>query len=281
MASIRELGARLQRWLDENPEAWAKIQLWFEESSHPPQAERGLAGSFLDQLLPVNWQTLRIGQLQAAQRLMEETGICLVWVPRAEVIQALLSCANKPEREQALLKHAEEILADIDAILAAASHPQIRELKESGAEAVAAFRSGYERASQALSAAVVSAILEDHYGFEGFGHAREAFEAERPTDVGVWSSRRVSIQVALHRAILRSDQMPPDGGFNRHLTAHSVDGEQYSRPNTLSALLLAAGSLRELQEMYRIGERGFAPTPQLRQGAAPRLLTPPPQAGNP
>jgi hypothetical protein len=281
MASLRELGSRFQRWLDENPEALAKIQLWLEESSHPSQAERGLAGSFLDQLLPVNWQTLRVGEPQEAQLFMEKAGVCLVWVPRAEVVQTLLVCADRPEREQALLDHAEVILADIEAALAAVSHPQIGELKESAIEAVAAFRGGHPRASQALSAAVISAILEDHYGFEGFGKARKAFEAERPSEVGVWSSRRVSVQVALHRAILRSDQMAADGGFNRHLTAHSVDGEQYSRPNALSALLLAAGSLRELQEMYRIGERGFAPTLRLRQATAPRPTPPPPQTGDP
>ena len=63
----------------------------------------------------------------------------------------------------------------------------------------------------------------------------------------MWSSRRIWVQVALHRAILRSDQMPASGGFNRNATRprHRVAAvHPRERP---SALMLAAGSLRELR----------------------------------
>lgn len=268
MPGLGELGARFRGWLEQNPEAVAKILLWLEESSAAAPEEGRPERGFLDQILPSNWQGMRVGVLQETQTLMEETGLCLVWVPGLEVIEALLGAPDRDRRDAVLLANEDGILTAVDSTLALVAHPQLRDLRLSVAEAALALRADLGRASQALSAAAITSILEGHYGF-GFGGARQAFEEEGPASAGLWSARRVWVQASLHRAILRADQVPAEGGFNRHATAHNVEDGQYSRVNSIVGLLLATGALRELQEMYRVGERGFAPTPHLHRLASP------------
>jgi hypothetical protein len=260
-------GRQLQNWAQENPEAIAKILLWAEEgdSSRSSADGESSARSFADLILPANWMTLRLGVLNRARHLMTETGICLAWVPGPDVIESIVGASTKEERDQVLIANSDSILDDIEHVVAEVNNPQLLELRSGAEEAVSAFEGGLCMASQAMSAAVITAVLEDHYGFKRFDEARRVFDTEHPNTASVWSSRRIAVQWAIRQAILGPHQRPVDGGFSRHLTAHSVNRTQYNEPNALNALLLAAGSLRELQEIYCVGKRGFAVTAHLQR----------------
>jgi hypothetical protein len=258
VGTLIEVAKKLNEWIKANPEAIAKMLLWLQEQEDKGGAERDRDGrSFYELILPANWRTLRAAVLERAQRLMVETGLCLVWVPNAEVIEALVQAPNKAARDQELVHNADSILEDIEGAGEEVLSPHLADLKAGLAQGVDAFRLGLSMPAQAMSAAIVTTILEGHYGFERFGQARRAFGEEHPDEVGLWSSRRASIHWGLRTAILNKQQRPTDGGFSRHSTAHDVGGGQYSQSKALEALLLAAGSLRELQETYWLAERGY------------------------
>ncbi len=253
---IVTLGERLRSWAERNPEVAESVLWWAREMTEPPPPDE--AGSTLTErmyrrVMPRNWWTLTIGAQQHARRVMPETGVCVAWVPRADVVLAIIGASSKEARDAVLVEHANAILDDICAVLAEAVHPELGDLPSVATEATEAFRAGYDRASQALCAAALGTVLDDHYGHTNFAEARREFEASSPDHVDIREFRHVSIQWAIRFAILRANMESAPEGFNRHLTAHGTQAN-FTRAHTIAALMLLAGSLRELHEIYTIGD---------------------------
>jgi hypothetical protein len=206
-SSIAEVGAvlktRISHWTAENPEAVARLLAWFKEEVAERSGEPGLltlGRSLLLSVAPPNWQSLPIGTHERVDHLICETGICLVWVPEANVIVRLLDAPTRNSRVEVLLDESTRILDSIAARLDEVTHPEAVELRALAIEAVEVHRSGYFAASQALAASIITAVIEKHYGFK-FKGARDAFEAEAPAAAGMWSHRRALVQRALQFAI--------------------------------------------------------------------------------
>jgi hypothetical protein len=212
-----------------------------------------------------------------ADELMSQTGLCLVWVPEADVIGQLVGASNKEERDAILVRNSSQILTSVERVVDEVAHPQLELLRESAIESVRSARAGYFGASQALSATILTGVLEEHYGLT-FGLARKTFEAEPPSLAGPWSHRRALVQRAIHLSILRSESRSDDGGFNRHITGHGTDLEHLSEPHCLEALMLVGGTLRELEVVYRVAACGFAPTQQLERRAGKHIPGAEPQS---
>lgn len=275
--SLSELAADFQQWLrdwiERNPEATARISLWAEDYMMQPDrtdAPIDLLKSFMDGLLPRNWWQLTIGRHQHAVKVMAETGVCLVWVPPGEVVDTILRAANKKERDAVLLANSELILASIAEVLDEATHPQLTTNTAAAREALDAYRAGFPGPAQSHAATILSGVVEDHYGWK-LGEAASAFEQEASGEVGLWSLRRTMIQEAVRTAILNYSKRPHEPGFNRHLSVHGVSEQQFTPAHALQGLMLVAGALRELHEIYRVAERGFGPSPRLDQHARAEL----------
>ena len=269
--------ARLRSWAEENPEGMARLSHWvFNRLPASEEDEEGLSllslmRSFMVNFAPPNWHSLPFGSVTRADHLVCESGLCLIWVPGPEVVAKLLQAPDKVARDTVLVNCRAEILDSIDARLAEVSHTELAELRALAAEAVQAARVGIPAAAQALAAAVLSAVVNDHYGFS-FGLAREEFETEAPATAGFWSHRRALVQRSLQLAILKTRDRPDDGGFNRHMSSHCSDPSHYGEAHAIEALLLMAGALRELEESYLIAELGFAISAPLRDYAARHSL---------
>ena len=263
--SLAEYQARIHGWAERNPEAVARIALWAEDelgaTGEGEVAPIDLLRSFMEALMPRNWWELGIGAHPRAQHLMESSGLCLVWVPEATVIRELLAAGDKTARDEALLANSASILSSVEAVLGETTHPELASERVLGQEAVLAFRAGATAAAQALSASILTAVVQEHFGYRKFSLAREAFSAE-PAE-GPWRFRRATVQRAICATIVRSDEMGPEAGFNRHLSTHGTEPTQFTAAHSLAALMLVAGSIRELQEIYRVGTFGFGPTPRL------------------
>ena len=269
-----EIRGRVGDWIERNPEGAARVVLWMEEQmerSEDPGAPVDLAQSFMQALVPRNWWPLGIGLHGRARKVMAESGICLIWVPPAEIVQAVAHAESKKDRDEVLVANTARILDAVDEALAEAEHPRLGVTVAAAREALEAQRSGFTKPAQALTASVLSEVVQEHFGFDKFGYARQAFESEPSSAAGLWSSRRTAVQEAIHVAIMRSNDRPPEAGFNRHLSAHGVDPRQFCEPHGLEGLMLLAGAIRELQEIYRVAERGFGPSPRLSEFAVAEL----------
>lgn len=266
-ARIRdELPAPIQRlvrgigvWAEENPQAFETVVWVLEEIGAPPrEQEVDMPGTvrFLRRLLPANWLEMRIGLQNAARRTMAETGICLAWVPRADVIAAIVAAKSPEDRGRALVSNEAEILEDLAAALEEATSPELADLAKSARQAVAAYRAGLRRPAQALAGAAITTVLADHFGEDNFAEARKRLAPRAPSAVDLRVARRAMLEWCLLAAIALSYTDPPLG-FNRHLTAHQVGPDHYTDENALAGLMLLVGLLRELHEVYAIGDHGI------------------------
>jgi hypothetical protein len=273
-ASLRRILDQIAAWVERNPKT-AEAIFWYFQHGTAPALPGEPQLSFVERvsrcMIPLNWLELGVGSHRRVRKVMLETGICLIWVPRPEIVKKLIAPMSKAERDEVLLADEETILADVSECVFAVGHPRLDDLRQSGEEAIAAYRDGHRRAAQALSAALLGAVLTDHFGYQKFDEARRAFESDHPEQVDPRANRIASIQWSIREAIRSSYDWPPPEGFNRHLSAHAVDSDQYTDANALSALMLVAGALRELQEIYAATDRGLPPVPM---AAPPAALKP-------
>lgn len=270
-----EFRRRVGDWIERNPEGAARIALWMEDQMERPEeggAPADLLQSFVDAFVPRNWWPLRIGLHEHARKVMAESGICLIWVPPADVVEAIVRADCEEDRGKVLLASAAQILDSVDQALMEAEHPKLETTVAAAREALDAHRAGFTRAAQSLTASILGEVIEGHFGFDDFGDARRAFRREPASAAGLWSSRRAAVQEAILVAIVQSRHRPPGAGFNRHLSAHGVDPRQFCEPHALEGLMLLGGAIRELHEIYRVAERGFGPSPRLSEYARGELL---------
>jgi hypothetical protein len=197
---------------------------------------------------PANWHGLGDEALELTD-LVQESGVCLVWVPREMVIRRLLGVdATARPAELALLS--EEVLDDLEAAL---GESQMLELDlrghaegcEFASEAIAAARDGHWTAAQAVAACGLGRVLHATFGFSTLGKAFKKFNA-RDVDEATMEILKVALlEVSTARALQNYGDVQP-AGFNRHGTQHG-ERQFFSKANALEGLLLLVGWLREFK----------------------------------
>jgi hypothetical protein len=207
------------------------------------RAVQGLEGDLLS-ALPENWRDIDFDELERAVMLAMEDGLALVWVPRGEIVRAMIDAPSRGEREAILLARESEILDDVDGALNRVQGDRLVHPRDLARAAAAAHRDGHHAAAQTLAAAALSALVHG-FGFQRFAQAREEWERDHPMEVDLFDVRITTLLQAFARALHHTDYARP--GFNRHATQHGHVG-QFTTQHALTAHLLLGGLLRELVE---------------------------------
>ena len=202
---------------------------------------------------PPAWRELEGDQLLRVLRLGEETGICLVWAPRAEIIVETLSAWDPKVGDASpalgiLDAHRDAVLNDLQAALDEVTGTQIvghAEATQFAVEAVAAARDGHLYAAQALAASGLGQVLHVTWAFGGLGKAYRQFSAVDMEEAALSMIKSSLIQLATAVALTNTDRAS-FAGFNRHGTHHGKR-EFFSAGNALAGLLLLVAWVRELQ----------------------------------
>jgi hypothetical protein len=201
----------------------------------------------LRERLPPNWPgDIDLGQVQA---IIQDDGLPLVWVPRAEIVTSLLAAPDRAARVEVLLAHEQEITADCRAVLADISHDTLSGQLPLAVKALEAFEAGHHEAAQALAAAVTETAVTHALGNYKKARQRAAFDPDRVT------LRQLRVQAALapigpfYTAWYPSSGTPAPEALSRHVTIHQADQRHYTRGNAAVAVLLATSVLRALQEL--------------------------------
>jgi hypothetical protein len=252
---INRLFSPIDTWIERNPKNAEQVGWWirYVAGTVPREGEEpvGVLERVAHRMLPPNWYELRTAQISRVKQLMAETGLCLAWVPRPEIVAELLVAENKNERDRVLLERAPEILDDLDCALELVDQSQLQAVRTGAERAVDAFRSGHESAAQALCVPLLSQLIEGH--FQSFRQARKRLGAAEDPDPR--AARSALVESVLAASICISYDLPPDGGFNRHTSAHRFDLEQFTPAHAIAAMMLTVGVLRELNDAYREAER--------------------------
>jgi hypothetical protein len=202
----------------------------------------------LEEALPANWRGMSARDISRALDMALASGVSVVWVPRADIVRALLDAPNDTAREAVLIERTGDVLDDLAVTLAEATHPELGHIRKMAAEAIAACVDGHFAPGQSHAAAALSGAVHDYFGEERFNRARERFEKDHPDDVELALLRMTTLLRVLARALQHTDYAAP--GFNRHASLHGRSPEQHNQANALAALLLLVGLLRELHVWF-------------------------------
>jgi hypothetical protein len=199
------------------------------------------------QSLPANWRSLDTGEVGQLIQLTRVEGVPLVWVPGEELTRQISEKKTREETLSFLVNRSDRVLDDVEAILREVTSGELAGWAGKTVKAAEAYREGHTDAAQALAAAVVTAGLERALGFKKLERVRKTADKYAPDKVKL-ALYRTTLVIHLGSRCIQGYGYEK-AGFNRGASLHEVSGEQYTPENSLAAIMLAAGILREAQEV--------------------------------
>ena len=191
-----------------------------------------------DRLTPSNLRKLSFQELDVVASLAFYEGLPLSWVPRDEIVAALIAADSPQARHRILRERRDDILDDCEHALATSKHEWALQCRS----AIAAFRHGLFGPAQSHASNIVDSIVQ-------------TFSGARPRTLAVRNARRdfaeISFQQMAHYLTVRPldrafMQWSPNSGdpipthFARHPTAHAVGhATLFGSLNALVAVMLA------------------------------------------
>lgn len=220
--------------------------------------------SAYDEGVPSGWQALDTWQMLDVIDLMGRTGWCLTTSPPAGTLGEILDAPDRAAQGRILLAAEAQILDDLDRELRAATDGGLPMFTTAARQAWDAQASGLFLPSQALSSNSISALSDRRgpLGMKNLGSARTLFTRMDIEDVGLREIRFVAVARAVGATLgTFSHDGPEPDLFNRHASAHALSASQYTQLNSLTALMLFCGWLREILWLMRTTqEDGKVPT---------------------
>jgi hypothetical protein len=209
----------------------------------------------VEAVLPGNWHGENL-DLQKMPGVIKE-GIPLAWVPPGDVIHALVAAPDAAARAVVLEANRDPIVDGCHQVLTEVTRPELEDQKRLLEEAASLLASGMHAGAQALAASVWDTA------YRGVWRAEPAFQdgprfkydkvngrlPDIDTDDAVIEFRQACVFGPFEKACESFfESSPVPTAFNRHATVHAAGPTQYTVANSLTALMLAASLLRELQE---------------------------------
>lgn len=218
---------------------------------------------------PPNWP--RDIDLDAMQAILNDEGLPLVWVPRAEIVTEILAAESREERVAVLVARRAEVADDCRAVLAEVDHPRLLGQRRLLAAAVDALADGHDEAAQALAVLVAeTAVLQAAAAGHIDGVAKNTKLYQRVKDAvrvnldeaPVWLLRVAASLAPLAGFFTpffpnKGDPVPK--GMSRHVTVHFAVDEHYTEEHAVVAVLLMASVVRGLQQGWEIWEQDEGP----------------------
>jgi hypothetical protein len=202
--------------------------------------------------LPDNWRDEGSARMvHDIFDLMQETGWCLVWCPRAEIIRELLGLPDQDSRTAALLARKQDAIDDIRASLALVKDPALLRYRDFALKALDSFSDGHPEAAQALVATTQITMITEVFNLRKLKHARVTFDKD-PMTANIRSFRNWCVQARLRQSLrpFSGDTDPVLEQFNRNGSAHCISPIQFTEVNSLTSLLLLNALLRETSLLF-------------------------------
>jgi hypothetical protein len=249
--TVEGANTRFVKWLNDTREERDRIAgniVRFLREDLAPIAQKAVEA--LSTKLAPNWIGLTVDELEGATALAKEKGLCVVWAPRQEIVRALLAAETDADLETVLSEHVDEILADVEAVLDEATHPDIAEHRTLALEVIADFRDGRPASAQALAGTVVTNVVTVLFG-TSFGDFWKRWEEVEPEDASLGEFRMRVILFSLARTVHHTDYAVP--GWNRHVAiGHAGLTDLTDATLALQAVMLVGAVVRELHAVYTL-----------------------------
>lgn len=198
-------------------------------------------------IIPSNWSS--DVEYEAALAILNDGGVPLVWVPRAEVVVLIVNAADEESRRVVLASKASWILADVRTCLDSANAaPALADHVRFVREAVDVFESGNVAASQTLATAVLDSLVLAHIGSHGAVHKIVQPASDEVVASQFLRTAAMSPLLSAYQSYWAHRGDPVPTRYNRHATVHSGSALQLNAPNAITALMLVASMLRTVAD---------------------------------
>ena len=226
--------AGLQELLRQQTDLFARISEQLAASL--PKSDTFRLRIALDRWIPTNLR--EVSRLDEVSAISVEEGIPLSWVPRYEIVVALLDAPDASTRLEILAERQADILDDCTSALLPIDHEWAAECRE----AVDALRTGFHGPAQSHGSNIIDSIVLGLHGNQGRQHAkdraRETFE-DMPLQLAAENLSLRPLFLAFARWFPDSGEPPPEH-FARHATAHAVGhAGVFGSSSALVAVMLA------------------------------------------
>lgn len=209
-------------------------------------AQRAMAA-----MLPPNWRDSDVHLPANLEVLLLDEGLALAWIPPAPVLTKLFQATSAGERREVIRTHWRSISSACINELSSIESPGLAEHVEFALEAAQVFRSGRHRSAQALSANLLDTILRENFDSKD----RKSITGQKVRmDIDEYPVRVAIVLGGIWGSFgefwpSQGDKVPRR--FSRHGSAHGVSRRQYSRTNSLLALMHVVSLLRLLDTDLR------------------------------
>ncbi len=189
-------------------------------------------------------------RLRGVNKILNEDGIPLVWVPRATIVESLLSAVDRSERIAILLEQKESVVIDCEGAVTDMVHHRTAGALPLARAAIAALASGHQEAAQALSVVVAESALK-----LALAKSYSKIRHEVRIDAGEVGLRTLRYRAALAPIArfytpyyVNVDEKPD--ALSRHVSVHFADADHYTEENAFLAVLLMTSVLRALDDYW-------------------------------
>lgn len=210
------------------------------------------------QRMPDNWPDDIEEKLPALVELVNQDGIPATWVPRSEVLNALLSAASGDERSAVLLRHRDGILNDCVDWLTELSDPVLDPVLPTAQEVLEACRNGYWKVGAIAAVQVIHSIVEALKWVSD----RQRVAKHHVLTINTPIARLLEQATRAPLVLFYDDWNPASGKprpthLTRHVVSHRLGEDQVNERNCIVAVMLMASLLVTVYQLD-LGQREIA-----------------------
>lgn len=200
--------------------------------------------------VPDNWSDEIDDQLEDLAAMINDEGIPAAWVPRREILDALLAAAPGDDRSEILIARRTDILEDCRVALEGVDDDFLAPLLPIATKVLAACRDGHWEVGAISAVAVVHGVVEGlRWVYDRQRVAtHHAFSAEAPLG-------RMTEMATRAPLVLFYDDWNPESGkprpqhLTRHVVSHRLGPDQVSERNCVIAVMLMASLIVTVHEL--------------------------------
>lgn len=205
----------------------------------------------LRETLPPNWSE-EIDESEAIS-VIGTDGIPLVWVPRTEIVAAVLAASDRNARLQLLIIHQAQIVDDCREVLAGITEESLSGKVPLAIKAVEALAAGHFEAAQALAVVVAESAIAPAISDKYQTVKKQVLFDPELIPYSLLRLRAALLPIGgFYTDWSPKSPHPMPEALSRHVSVHHAAVVHYTNENAVLAVLLVTSVLRALQELQEI-----------------------------
>jgi hypothetical protein len=192
---------------------------------------------------PPNLRDIEGLDLDDVEAVVMFDGIGLYNVPRQSIATALIRADSVQKRREVLGRRWKAISSDCREAMESCESEALATYVATAIAALDALDAGHTRAAQALVGSLTDALLTDYLGDERYLYTpnKKTKNSDAYKEFGIRKFIALAPMWQAYQQFWARNGDAVPSNFNRNATAHTVNGRQFNRRNTVQGLLFVCG----------------------------------------